>query len=83
MVLKNRKYTPQEMIQIGMGFFLLGIFLNMIADGRIIGAFFANLITDKTLLATIQGVAAGISIPILCASIYFNVRGLILLRARK
>jgi hypothetical protein len=80
MAFKHKKYTPQEMIQIGMMFFLLGVFVNMIADGRMIGAFFAKLITDSSLLSSIQGFAAGLSIPIFGVSIYFNVRGLIMHR---
>ena len=83
MILKGRKYTPQDMIQIGMAFFLLGVFVNMVGDGRMIGALIGNLISDKSTLDTIQSVAAGFSIPIFCASIYFNLRGLIVIRSRK
>lgn len=83
MVLKRKKYTPQEMIQIGMAFFLLGVFVNMIGDGRMTGAFFASLIPDKSLLDTIQGAAVGFSIPIFAASIFSNMRGLAMLRSHK
>lgn len=82
MAFKHKKYTPQEMIQIGMMFFLLGVFVNMIADGRMIGRLLADVISDPSLLNTIQGVAAGLSIPVFGASIYFNVRGLIYLRSQ-
>jgi hypothetical protein len=81
MAFKNKKFTPQEMIQVGMMFFLLGIFINMVADGRLMGAFVAKLITNSSVLNTIQGFAAGLSIPILGASIYFNIRGLIMSRS--
>jgi hypothetical protein len=80
MAIKQKKYNPQEMIQIGMLFFLLGVFVNMIGDERMIGAFFVKLILDSSLLGSIQGFAAGLSIPIFGASIYFNVRGLIMHR---
>ena len=83
MVLKRKTYTPQEYIQIGMTFFLIGLCINRVADGRMIGAFFANLIPDLSITDTIQGVADGFSIPILGASIYFNVRGLTMLRSTK
>jgi hypothetical protein len=83
MAFKHKKYTPQEMIQIGMMFFLLGVLVNMIADGRMIGAFVTKLITNSSLLHSIQGFSAGFSIPILGASIYFNIRGLTMLRSRK
>ena len=81
MAFKNKKFTPQEMIQVGMMFFLLGIFINMVADGRLMGAFVAKLITNSSVLNAIQGFAAGLSIPILGASIYFNIRGLIMSRS--
>jgi hypothetical protein len=82
MVLKRRKYTPQEYLQVGMAFFMVGIFASQMADGKMIGAFFAHLFQDKPLLDAIQGASAGFSIPILCVSIFFNVRGLYLLRLR-
>ena len=81
MAFKRKKFTPQEMIQVGMMFFLLGIFVNMIADGNLLGAFVPKLVTNSTLLNSIQGFAAGLSIPILGASIYFNIRGLIKFRS--
>lgn len=82
MAFKRKKFTPQEMIQIGMMFFLLGIFINMIADGNLLGTFISKLVTNSTLLNSIQGFAAGLSIPILGASIYFNIRGLITFRSQ-
>lgn len=82
MIPKRKIYTPQEYIQVGMAFFLIGAFTSMVADGRLIGAFFANLIPDKSLMDSIQGVAVGFSIPISCASIFFNVRGLVMLRSQ-
>jgi hypothetical protein len=82
-VLKKKKYTPQEYIQMGMGFFLLGVFVSMIADGRLIGAFFAELIHNKSTLEIIKGVAAGLSVPLIGASIFFNLRGLWLYRCEK
>ena len=82
MALKKRISTPQEYIQIGMTFFLIGIFASMVADGRLIGAFIISLIPDKSLLASIQGAVAGFSVPIFCASIIFNIRGLTMIRTR-
>jgi hypothetical protein len=82
MPLKRKIYTPQEYLQVGMAFFLVGIFASQMADGRMIGAFFANFIPDKPLLDAIQGASAGFSIPIFCVSIFFNLRGLYLLRSR-
>ena len=82
MILKRRIHTPQEYIQVGMAFFLIGIVANMVADGRLIGAYFTSLIHDQAVLPTIQGIATGISIPASCASIFFNVRGLVKLRSK-
>jgi len=82
-VLKRKTYTPQEYIQVGMAFFLMGIFVSTVADGRLIGAFFASLIPDQSIKDAVQGAAAGFSIPISCISIYFNVRGLAMLRSKR
>jgi hypothetical protein len=82
MTLKKRISTPQEYIQVGMAFFLIGIFASMVADGRFIGAFIISLIPDKSLLASIQGAVAGFSLPIFCASIFFNLRGLTMMQKR-
>ncbi len=82
MVLKRRKYTPQEYLQVGMAFFLTGLFASRVIDDRLIGVLFADLIHDKSTLEAIQGAAAGFSIPLFCVSIFFNVRGLYLLRLR-
>jgi hypothetical protein len=82
MALKKRISTPQEYIQVGMAFFLIGVFASMVAHGRLIGASIISLIPDKSLLASIQGTVAGFSIPIFCASILFNLRGLMMIRTR-
>jgi hypothetical protein len=82
MALKKRISTPQEYIRGGMAFFLIGIFASMVADGRFIGAFIISLIPDKSLLTSIQGAVAGFSLPILCASIFCNLRGLTMIRTR-
>lgn len=82
MVLKLKDYTPQEYIHIGMAFFLIGLSATMIGNGRLIGVLFANVIPDKSLLDAIQGFATGFSIPICCASIFFNLRGLSMLRSQ-
>ena len=82
MVLKRKNYTPQKTIQIGIAFFLVGIFAHMVADGRMIGDFFAYLFPYKSLIDVLQGVSAGFSIPIFCISIYFNLRGLYMLRSK-
>jgi hypothetical protein len=83
MVLKRKTYTPQEYIQVGMAFFLMGLFVSTVADGRLIGTFFASLIPNQSIKDAIQGAAAGFSIPISCISIYFNVRGLAMLRSKR
>jgi hypothetical protein len=83
MVLKRKTYTPQEYIQVGMAFFLMGLFVSTVADGRLIGTFFASLIPNQSIKDAIQGAAAGFSIPISCVSIYFNVRGLAMLRSKR
>jgi hypothetical protein len=82
MALKKRISTPQEYIQTGMAFFLIGIFASMVADGKLIGVFIISLIPEKSLLASIQGALAGFSFPIFCASIFFNLRGLTMMRTR-
>jgi len=82
MALKQRINTPQEYLQAGMALFIIAIFVNLIGDGRIGAAFFASLIPDQSLLATIQGIATGFSIPVSCASIFFNVRGLMMMRSK-
>ncbi len=83
MALKPRINTPQEHILVGMAFFLVGLFAHMVGDGRIIGAFCASLNHDQSALAPIQSIAGGILIPVSCASIYFNVRGLVMLRSKR
>jgi hypothetical protein len=80
MVIKRKLLTPQEYISVGMAFFLIGLLMNLLADGRLITAFFANFISAPYTFNTIQGMSAGLSIPILCASIFFNIRGLCMLR---
>ena len=82
MELKRKYLTPQEYIQVGMAFFLIGLIVSRVADVRLISAFSASLIPDQSSIDTIQGITAGSSILILCASIYFNVRGLVMLRSR-
>ncbi len=82
MALKKRNSTPQEYIQVGMAFFLIGIFACMVADGRLVGTIIISLIPNKSLLVSIQSAAAGFSIPIFCASIFFNLRGLTMVRTR-
>jgi hypothetical protein len=80
MAIKRRAYTPQEYIRIGMAFFLIGVFTNSVADSRLIGVYLVSLVPDQAIQAVIRGVANGCSIPILGASIYFNLHGLIMLR---
>jgi hypothetical protein len=82
MALKKRISSPQVNMQVGMAFFLIGIFVSMVADGRLIGAFIISLIPHTSLLDAIQGAAAGFSIPILCASIFFYLRGITMIRTR-
>jgi hypothetical protein len=82
MAFKHKKYTPQEMIQIGMLFFLVGLFVNLMGDERLVGRLLADVISDLAILNFIRGAAAGFSIPFFGVSIYFNVRGLIYLRSQ-
>lgn len=82
MSLKRKSYTPQEYIRIGMAFFLMGLFVNQVVDGRMIGYLLIKLLHDQSLMNGIQGFSAGLSIPISCISIYFNLRGLIDFRSR-
>jgi len=82
MALKNRISTPQEYIQVGMAFFLTGIFASMVADGRLIGTFIIRLIPHPSLLDSIQGAAAGFSVPVFCVSIFFYLRGITTIRTR-
>ena len=82
MALKKRITDPQQYIQVGMFFFLIGITASIVAEGRFIGAFLSSLIPDKSLLALIQGAVAGFSVPIFCASIFFNLRGFSMTRTR-
>lgn len=80
MALKKRISTPQEYIQVGMAFFLIGIFASMVADGRLFGVFIIKLMPTKSSLASIQDAVAGFSIPIFCASIFYNIRGLTMIQ---
>jgi hypothetical protein len=82
MVLKRRLQTPKEYIQTGMAFFLIGIFASQVADGRLVGAFFISLIHNEALVDTLQGASVGFSIPLLCFSIYFNLRGFGMIRSK-
>jgi len=83
MGLKQKRYTAQEYIQIGMAFFLIGVLVNMVADGRMLGVILSRLITNNSWANTIQEISAGFSIPIFCISIYFNVRGLCMYRQQQ
>jgi hypothetical protein len=82
MTLKKRISTPQACIQVGMAFFLIGIVVSMVADGRLIGEFIIRLIPHPSLLDSIQGAAAGFATPILCASIFFYLRGITMIRTK-
>jgi hypothetical protein len=82
MLLKRKIQDPNEYIMVGMAFFLIGIFASMLADGRLIGAFFIQLIPDEALINTVQGFADGFALPMLFASIFFNLRGLALRRSQ-
>jgi hypothetical protein len=82
MLQKQKLYTPQEYILIGMIFLLIGVAAISVADGRLLDAFLASLIPNRSIMDRIQGIAAGFSIPISCASIFFNVRGLVMLRSQ-
>jgi hypothetical protein len=79
-LIKRKNKTPQALYVAGMAFLLAGLFANMIADGRLVGEFFLRWITDSGVRESLQGFANGLAIPMLCASIYLNIRYLILLR---
>lgn len=82
MILKRNIQNPQDYIAVGMAFFLLSFITSTVAEGRLIGAFITSWITNESLIDTIQGFADGFTIIMSCASIYFNVRGLYMLRSR-
>lgn len=82
MILKRKKQRPEDYITAGMAFFLIGILASMFADGRLIGAFFSSLIPNESLLNIIQGFADGFSLPMFFASIFFNLRGLMMRRCQ-
>lgn len=82
MMLKRKIQNSQDYITAGMAFLLIGIFASMVADGRLVGAFFASLVPSASLMDTIQGFADGFSIPMFCASIFLNLRGLAMQRSR-
>lgn len=82
MVNNKKSYTPQEFIRVGMAFFLVGLFASMIADGRLIASIFERFVRDEFILNIIRGCADGFSIPVLCVSIFFNLRGLYLMSRR-
>jgi hypothetical protein len=77
---KFKIHTAQEYMQAGMGLFMLGLFFTILSNGRLMGISFAPNIHQHSWLDFFQGVATGCSIPIFCASIYFNIRGLFLFR---
>lgn len=83
MALKRKIHNPQGYIAAGMVFFLIAMFVNMIGDVRLIGEFLSGLVSDETIWDHIRGFATGLSIPLCGASIYFNIRGLVLLRLCK
>jgi hypothetical protein len=82
MALKKKLSTPRDYIQVGMAFFLIGIMVSQVADGRLVGALLVNFLSRVVSIGPLQEFAAGLSIPLFCASIYFNVRGLYLVRSR-
>lgn len=82
MILKRKIQNPQDYITAGMAFFLIGILASMVADGRLVGVLITSRIPNESLIETIQGFADGFSIPMICASIFFNLRGLALQRSR-
>jgi hypothetical protein len=82
MILKRHSDDPQAYIAVGMGFFLAAMFTSMISDGRLLEAFLTGLLSGR-ILELVQGFCAGLSIPLSMASIYFNLRGLVLYRARR
>jgi hypothetical protein len=83
MMLKHKKFTPQEYIGLGIVFFLLGLFLSMFTDGRMIEVIITGLIHNNASVDFIQGIATGLLIPLSGASIFFNIRGLCLIRCQK
>lgn len=82
MLLKRKIQDSKEYITAGMIFFLIGIFVSMLADGRLIGAFLIYLTPNESLIHTIQGFADGFALPMFFASIFFSLRGLVLRRSR-
>lgn len=79
MVLKRHNKNAQANIMTGRVLFLIGIFSSMVADGRLLGALLADLVSGRA-LDFMQGFSGGFSIPMLLASIYFSLHGLRLQR---
>jgi len=79
MVLIRRTQNPQAYITAGLVFFLIAIFFSMLADGRLVGRVLADQLSGRV-LETLQGFSDGFSLPMFMASIYFQLRGLMLQR---
>jgi hypothetical protein len=79
---KQKKYSPQDYIHLGIAFFLLALFVSVFTDGRMLGIINTSLLHDKALVDFVHGFVDGLIIPFSCVSIFFNVRGLYLLRCQ-
>lgn len=82
MELKRRLRNPKGSLRAGMVFLLVALFASMIADGRLLGAYFAQLIQDKAMLHTIQVFAGGFALPMFFAAIFFNLRSISMRRSQ-
>lgn len=82
MVIKRKAHTPTAYITLGMVFFLISIIATQIADSRHLGALINEMVGDDSRMRIIQGFADGFALPMLFASIFFNLRGLILQKSQ-
>jgi hypothetical protein len=83
MARKQNDYSPQDYLRIGMAFFLLALLVSILSDGRMLGAVNISLFHDNAPMDFIQGFADGLLILLSGASIFFNLRGLYLLRCQR
>lgn len=83
MFLKQKIHTAEGSITAGLIFFLIAIVATQVADNRLLGGLITELIAEESLVHTIQGFADGFALPMLFASIFFNLHGFTIQRSQK
>ena len=83
MILKDKLNDYRTTIGWGQLFFLSGVLSAGLAGDNPMGQLVLSLFTDAPLPAAVQGFAAGLSVPLIIASIALNLRGLHLQRAER